>query len=116
MRPARQERSAASGPDVRAVAAAVVAAPGVAALGGGGTAALVATHLPGERVRGVRVGPDGGLQVAVVLRYGDPVPSLVDGVRAAAASAAPGRAVDVLVADVLLPGEEPPALPAGAGA
>ncbi len=93
-----------------AIAAAVRACPAVAGLYGGGLAPVV-TLLPGRRVDGVHVDDD-SVQLAVVAAYGPPLIALVDQVRAAVAPLAGGRRIDVCVADLQLPGEEQPALPA----
>ena len=60
------------------VAAAVLAHPAVARLDGGpfGT---VASHLPGRRVAGVRIGDgDEPVELAVVVRLGTPLPQLAE--------------------------------------
>jgi hypothetical protein len=94
-----------------AVASAVRRCPAVAGLHGGGPV-QVATYLPGRRVEGVRLEDDRVL-VSVVAAYGAPLTALTGQVRAAVGPLAGGRRVDVHVADVRLPGEEPPALPPG---
>lgn len=84
------------------IAAAVTACPGVARLADPGVAGHLATYLPGRRVTGVRAGPD-GLEVAVVARWGVPIPELADGVRAAVEPVVGAVPVQVHVVDV----EEP---------
>jgi hypothetical protein len=99
-----------------AVAVAVLACPAVVRLVDDG---VVATFLPGRRVGGVRVDDD-SCEVAVAVRAdGRPIPEIAEQVRAAAATAAGDRAVDVLVADLVTADElaaEPGAEPAGSGA
>lgn len=87
------------------IAAAVTSCPGVAAL-----TELpgipVATYLPGWIVSGVAIRP-GQVEVCVVARYGPPLPQIAEQVRQAVAALAPGRAVDVVIGDITLPGAEP---------
>lgn len=74
--------------------------PSVAGLDGGpfGT---VASYLPGRRVVGVRVDEtDGSVQLAVVLRLGDPLPQVVAELRQRVTGVAGPVPVDVLVADL----------------
>ena len=73
----------------------------------GGGLRQVATYLPGRRVVGVRA-DDARIQVAVVAAAGVALPTMATQVRAALAPLARGRAVDVHIADVVLPGEPPP--------
>jgi hypothetical protein len=96
---------------VDAIAAVVRRCAAVAGLHGGGPV-QIATYLPGRRVDGVRVGDD-AIELSLVSVHGVPVIALADQVRAAVAPFASGRRIDVHVADVQLPGEGPPALPAG---
>lgn len=96
-----------------AVAAAVIASPGVASLSGGGRR-RTATYLPGRLVEGVHIDED-RIRVAVVASQGVAVAVLAEQVRAAVAPLAPGRAIDVHVADVRLAGEQPPPSPSGHG-
>jgi hypothetical protein len=91
-----------------AVASAVRRCPAVAGLHGGGPV-QVATYLPGRRVEGVRIEDDRVL-ISVLAAYGAPLTALTRQVRAAVDPLAGGRRVDVHVADVRLPGEEPLAL------
>ena len=88
-----------------AVAAAVAACPAVASLHGGGLR-RTATYLPGRLVEGVHVDED-RVRVSVVATQGVPIEVLAEQVRAAVAPLAPGRAVDVHVADLQLTGEQP---------
>ncbi|MDN5931370.1 MAG: hypothetical protein L0I24_09960 [Pseudonocardia sp.] len=85
-----------------AVAAAVAAHPGVAALDGGpwGT---VASHLPGRtRVVGVRLGVGSEpVEIAVVARLGVPLPQLADELAAAVRGVLGAVPVDVTVSDVV---------------
>lgn len=92
------------------VAARALACPSVAALASG-LAGQAATYLPGRRVAGVRWG-DEICEVAVVLRLdGRPLPELAEEVRRAVEPVAGGRAVDIVITDVVSP--EPSALPPG---
>ena len=85
---------------VDAIAAAVLAVPGVHALHAG-IAGEVATYLPGRRVNGVMLG-EHGCSIHVVLRWGVPVIDTTDAVRDAARPYVPGP-VDVTVEDILAP-------------
>jgi uncharacterized alkaline shock family protein YloU len=95
------------------VAAAVAAHPAVVGLHGGiyGT---VTTYLPGRRLVGVRIGEgDEPVEVAVVLRADQPIPDVVRSLRHEVSRLCGGSAVDVTVADIVLPDEtalpgEPP--------
>jgi hypothetical protein len=84
-----------------AVAAAVLAHPGVARLSGGpfGT---IASYLPGRRVVGVRLPLEDTdpVEIAVVARMGMPLPLLADELGAAVVAVVGPVAVDVTVADV----------------
>lgn len=86
------------------VAAAVLAHPAVAGLHGG-SFGTTATHLPGRRVVGVRLGD--AVEIAVVLRLGDPLPDVVDQLRRRVVAVVGEVPVDVLVCAVVAPGEEP---------
>ena len=103
-----------AGPDADAIATAVLTAPAVAALHGGGLRPVV-TLLPGRRVEGVQV-TDERVTVSVVVAQGVPIPALTDQVRRRVAPLAGGRPVDVHVADLRPAAEEQPALPPGAPA
>jgi hypothetical protein len=73
----------------------------------------VATYLPGRRVAGVRVRPD-GVTVRVVCRYGPTVDELAAQVRAAVVSVWPTcPRIDVIIDDLEVP--PVPAVPIGAG-
>lgn len=109
-RPARADRIAGGGYRWRvaqdpalaeAVAAAVLALPGVVRLSGGkfGT---VASYLPGRRVVGVRLPLEetDSVEVALVARMGVPLPPLVGEVGAAVVAVLGPVAVDVTVTDV----------------
>lgn len=88
--------------DAAAVAAAVAAHPGVAALDGGpwGT---VASHLPGRvRVLGVRIGiDDEPVEIAVVARLGVPLPQLAAELAGAVHGVLGPVPVDVTFSDVV---------------
>jgi NADH dehydrogenase FAD-containing subunit len=104
--------AAAGGPPVDAerVAQAVERVPTVARLSAGSTGAEVATYLPGRRVRGVRV-DDGTVQVHVVARWPAVLPEVGDAVRSAAAPLVGGRAIEVVIDDLEVPGEDEPTEP-----
>lgn len=89
------------------VAAAVTAHPAVAGLHGGLYNA-VATYLPGRKLVGVRIGEgDEPVEVAVVLLSDRPIPEAVRALRREVSALCGGAAVDITVADILLPGELP---------
>lgn len=86
----------------RRLAATVRAHPSVARLDGGAYGAVL-THLPGERLVGVRIGTaQEPIEIAVVLHLDRPIPQTVAELRAAVATVHDGP-VDITVADV-----EPP--------
>lgn len=89
-------------PTAEAVAAAVLGCRDVTRLHGGrfGT---VTTYLPGGRLPGVVVAPE-GVTVGVVGRYPAPVAEIAAQVRAAVATVVPGVPVTVAVEDVDLAG------------
>ncbi len=89
------------GVDVDAVHDAVVRCPGVAGLGSGQLGAL-ATYLPGRRVPGVRVSPD-GVQIEIRTEWDAPARDVFRAIRAALAAVVPDRPVDVTLADIELP-------------
>jgi hypothetical protein len=62
----------------------------------------VATYLPGRTVSGVAVRA-GEVEISVVARYGRPLPQIAEQVRQAVAPLVPGRAVDVVIADITPP-------------
>jgi hypothetical protein len=89
------------------VAAAVTAHPAVAGLHGG-LYGGVATYLPGRRLVGVRIGEgDEPVEVAVVLRPDRPIPDVVRALRQEVSRLCGGAAVDITVADIVVPGELP---------
>ena len=103
--------SAPSPPDPAAlaerVAAAVTAHPSVAGLHGGAYGA-VATWLPGRRLVGVRIGEgEEPVEVAVVLHPDRPIPDVVRALRREVSGLCGGEAVDITVADIVLPDELP---------
>ena len=92
------------GVNVDALAGLVGTCPSVARLGSprpGGTT----TYLPGRRVAGLRISSD-RIDVEVVARWGFAVTDVAADIRRAVATVAPGRRVDVSIADVELPGSE----------
>jgi hypothetical protein len=96
--------------DAERVAQAVERVPTVARLSAGSTGAEVATYLPGRRVRGVRVA-DGTVEVHVVARWPAVLPEVGDAVRSAAAPLVGGRAVEVVIDDLDVPGLDEPTEP-----
>lgn len=80
------------------VAAAVAAAPGVAALSAGRLGGA-GTYLPGRRVTGVVV-RDGDIEVHVIGRSGVPVGTIAAEVRRAAEPFASGQPVHVIIEDL----------------
>ncbi|CAM01179.1 hypothetical protein A8924_2266 [Saccharopolyspora erythraea NRRL 2338] len=85
---------------VEQVAAAVLAHPSVLRLDGG-EYGVVATHLPGRRVTGVRSRDDGTpAEVAVVLRLDRPLPEIIAELRAEITRVAGRGPVDITVSDV----------------
>jgi hypothetical protein len=89
------------------VAAAVTAHPAVAGLHGGLYGA-VATYLPGRKLVGVRIGEgDEPVEIAVVLYPDRPIPDVVPALRREVSRLCGGRAVDITVADIVVPGELP---------
>jgi len=62
----------------------------------------VATYLPGRTVSGVAVRP-AEVEICVVARYGPPLPQVAAQVRQAVEPLVPGRAVDVVIADITSP-------------
>jgi uncharacterized alkaline shock family protein YloU len=84
-----------------AVAAAVLAHPGVVRMSGGAFGA-VASYLPGRRVVGVRLSLEqtDPVEIAVVARLGVPLPRLAEELGAAVVAVIGPVAVDVTVADV----------------
>ncbi len=84
-----------------AVAAAVLAHPGVAAMSGGAFG-TVASYLPRRRVVGVRLPLEDAdpVEVAVVARLGVPLPRLAEELGAAVVAVLGPVAVDVTVTDV----------------
>jgi hypothetical protein len=82
------------------VAEAVAAHPAVARLDGGVFGA-VATHLPGGRLLGVRIGAPGEpVELAVVLHLDRPIPEVVREVRREVSRLCGGVPVDITVSDV----------------
>ena len=104
--------AASGGPPVDAerVAQAVEKVPTVARLSAGSTGAEVATYLPGRRVRGVRVA-DGTVEVHVVARWPAVLPEVGEAVRSAAAPLVGGRAIEVVIDDLDVPGLDEPTEP-----
>jgi hypothetical protein len=89
------------------VAAAVAAHPAVAGLHGG-IYGSVTTYLPGRKLVGVRIGEgDEPVEVAVVLRPDRPIPDVVRALRSEVSRICGGAAVDITVADIVIPDELP---------
>lgn len=87
-----------TGQEAEDIAAAVSAAPGVAALSGGRLGG-VGTYLPGRRVTGVVVRAD-DLEVHVIGRYGVSVTEIAADVRRAVEPYAGDRTVHVIIEDL----------------
>ncbi|SFB45156.1 hypothetical protein SAMN05216266_1128 [Amycolatopsis marina] len=83
-----------------AIAKELLAHPAVVALSGGPLGVL-ATHLPGRKVTGVRAPGHGEpVEVGVVVRLGDPLPQVTEELRARVRTLAGAVRVDVTVTDV----------------
>ena len=93
---------------VDALAAAVAACPSVARLSGGAVGE-VATYLPGRRVTGVRMAPEGRVEVHVVAYLVATVATVEREVRAAVTALVGPRPVDVGIDDLEL--TPPPTAP-----
>jgi hypothetical protein len=89
------------------VAAAVAAHPAVAGLHGG-IYGSVTTYLPGRKLLGVRIGEgDEPVEIAVVVHADRPIPEVVRSLRSQVSRLCGGAAVDITIADIVLPGELP---------
>ena len=97
------------GVDVGAVAAAVLACPGVAALDSG-QFGEVASYLPGRKVAGVMVS-GGRVKVQVRVRWAVPAPDLAQKIAAALVPLTGHYPVDVAIADI----DDPPGTLEAAG-
>jgi hypothetical protein len=97
------------GVDVDAVAAAVLACPGVAALDSG-QFGEVASYLPGRKVAGVVVS-GGRVHVQIRARWAAPAPDLARQITAALAPLTGHYPVDVVIADI----DDPPVTVDAAG-
>jgi hypothetical protein len=97
------------GVDVGAVAAAVLACPGVAALDSG-QFGEVASYLPGRKVAGVMVS-GGRVKVQVRVRWAVPAPDLARKITAALVPLTGHYPVDVVIADI----DDPPGTLEAAG-
>ncbi|MEO5678859.1 MAG: hypothetical protein ABIS47_04235 [Acidimicrobiales bacterium] len=82
-------------PDADAIAAAALGVSGVVALHGG-AALEFAAYLPGRRVAGVRL-PGDRVEVHVVARYGDVLPTVAQSVLAAVAPVCGSLPVEVYI-------------------
>ncbi|MFB9740908.1 hypothetical protein ACFFOU_07305 [Pseudonocardia sulfidoxydans] len=101
--PPQQSGTSAPRGTAEAVASAVLAHPEVDRLDGGPFGA-VASYLPGRRLLGVRVGgPGEPTRVAVVVRFGTPLPALAGALAERVRTVLGPVAVDVTFADVVLP-------------
>lgn len=96
-----------------AIAAAVLAVPGVAGLHGG-TFGEIATYLPRRRVAGVRETPD-AIEVNVTLRWRSSLRATTEAARAAVAAlpVAAGRPVHVVIRDLVHDLDRAPARQSG---
>jgi hypothetical protein len=83
--------------DADRISAAVLACPDVAAMFRG-------VFGESRSVPGVRIG-DEAVEVHVVARYGPPLPTVAGEIDRAVAPLLPGRAVRVVIEDILLPGD-----------
>ncbi|TCK21023.1 hypothetical protein [Pseudonocardia endophytica] len=102
-------------PDPAAVADAVLAHPSVLRLDGG-PFGVVASHLPGRRLPGVRIGAgDEPTEVAVVVALGRPFPALADEIAGRVRSVLGPVPVDVTFSDVGAAPVEPQVPPAPTG-
>jgi hypothetical protein len=96
------------------VAEAVLAHPSVLRLHGGDFG-VTASHLPGRKVVGVRVGEAGErIEVAVVLRLDRPLPDIVADLRSRVREVAGAVKVDITVSDVVTEQEPEGQEPEGA--
>lgn len=67
----------------------------------GGPLGVLATHLPGRKVTGVRMqGPGEPVEVGVILRLGDPLPRVTEELRGRVRTLAGNVPVNVTVTDV----------------
>jgi hypothetical protein len=108
-------RSEPVSPDPAAVADAVLAHPSVLRLDGG-PFGVVASHLPGRRLPGVRIGVgDEPTEVAVVVALGTPFDRLADEIAGRVRAVLGPVPVDVTFSDVGAAAVEPPAPPAPTG-
>lgn len=88
------------------VADALLAHPAVAGLSGG-SFGTIASYLPGRRQPGVALGGDGEpTRIAVVLHFGAPVAATAAELRGIVAGLTGADRVDVVVADLAMPGED----------
>lgn len=88
-----------NGVDLDAVAAAVRACPGVDDLNGGPLNARLATYLPGRKIDGLKL-TDDTLTVQIRIVWDVPVTEVGEQIRAATLLLAPGRRVDLVIADI----------------
>ncbi|MBW6439801.1 hypothetical protein KZ829_39355 [Actinoplanes hulinensis] len=101
----RLEAALIDGVDADAVASATRGCPDVEDLCGDPLGDIV-TYLPGRRLPGVRIDREAVL-VQVRSRWNVPAATVAHEIRGAVAGLAPGRRIDVTIADV----SDPPALP-----
>jgi hypothetical protein len=96
-------------PDPAAVAAAVLAHPSVLGLDGG-PFGVIASHLPGRRLPGVRIGMgDEPTEVAIVVAVGVPFDRLADEIAERVRAVLGPVPVDVTFSDVGAAPDGPPA-------
>ncbi|MEU7905684.1 hypothetical protein [Actinoplanes sp. NPDC049118] len=105
---ARLETALIDGVDADAVASATRGCPDVEDLCGD-PLGDIATYLPGRRLPGVRIDREAVL-VQIRARWNTPAATVAHEIRAAVAGLAPGRRIDVTIADV----GDPQALPSAA--
>lgn len=107
--------SADSGPDIAAIAEVAERLPSVSRLYGG-RLAEIASHRPGQRILGVRLGPDAGeVEVHIVVAPGFSPLVAADDVHRVVGPLVPGTSVAVFVDDLDVDGPLPArtALPSG---
>jgi hypothetical protein len=96
------------------VAEVVLAHPSVVRLDGGALD-LVATHLPGRKVVGVRVVENEPVEISVVLVLGSRVPQVSSELRTAVRSLTGKKSVDITITDLVEPVEENKSITASHG-
>jgi hypothetical protein len=93
------------GVDIDAVHRVVNDCAGVARIGSGSPTALT-TYLPGRRIPGIRINKD-SVDLEVVAEWGTPAAAIGGNIRLAVSRLIGGRRVDITIADIELPSEQP---------